>query len=69
MKNKKIKTTRKKKGLSKLTRFTTRSLSNVLSNYKRNKEIKKIKAIKFEKLAEKNNISKKKKILKFGKKN
>ena len=63
MKTRKTRTKKKNISLTKLTNFTTQSLSNVLSNYKKNKELKKIKAIKFEKLADKKKISKDKKDL------
>jgi hypothetical protein len=64
MPKKKIKINKNKNKLSKITNFTTKSLSNVLSNYKKNKELEKIKAIKLKKLEDKNTISREKKDLK-----
>ena len=60
-KKNKIKIRKEKIGLSKINNFTTKSISSVLSNYKKNKELNKIKAIKLQKLEDKNNISKEKK--------
>ena len=63
IKQKKIK---KKIGVAKITNFSTKSfLSNAISNYKKNKELDKIKAIKLEKLQEKNQILKERKDLKI----
>ena len=39
----------KNKGLSKIATLTTKSISNAFSNYKKNKELEKIKAIKLQK--------------------
>ena len=63
IKQKKIK---KKIGVAKIANFSTKSfLSNAISNYKKNKELNKIKAIKLEKLQEKNQILKERKDLKI----
>ena len=45
-KKKKIKIKKEKSGLSKITKFTTKSLSKAFTNFKKNQEIKKIKEIK-----------------------
>ena len=61
IKQKKIK---RKIGVAKIANFSTKSfLSNAISNYKKNKELNKIKAIKLEKLQEKNQILKERKDL------
>ena len=60
---KKIKTKKEKKGLSKLTSFTTKSLSSAYINFKKNQELKKIREIKLRKLQENNNLVKEKKEL------
>ena len=57
-KKKKIKTQRNSGGLAKI-------VSSAFSNYKKNKEQNKIKAIKLQKLEEKNSILKEKKELKI----
>ena len=41
-KKKKIKTKKEKNGLSKITDFTTKSLSNAFVKFKKNQELKKI---------------------------
>ena len=71
MPRKKIKTkkTSKSNGLGKIASLTTKSIGKAFANYKKNKELQKIKLIKLQKLEEKNDILKEKKILKIGKKN
>ena len=65
----KQKNSKKSNGLVKITNLAPKSfLSNAFSNYKKNKELNKIKAIKLEKLKEKIKSLKNEKILKFGKK-
>ena len=55
----------KANGIVKITNLAPKSfLSNAFSNYKKNKELNKIKAIKLEKLQEKNQILKERKDLK-----
>ena len=55
----------KKSGINKITNLAPKSfLSKAFSNYKKNKELNKIKAIKLEKLKEKNQILKDRKELK-----
>ena len=56
---------KKKKGLAKIATLTTKSISNAFSNYKKNKELEKIRIIKLEKLEEKNQILKERKDLKL----
>ena len=56
LKKKKKTKIKKKVGLAKIATLTTKSLSNALSNYKKNKELEKIKIIKLQKLEEKNEI-------------
>ncbi len=63
-KKNKTKASKKKVGLAKIATITTKSFSNALSNYKKNKELEKIKIIKLQKLEEKNEILKEKKDLK-----
>ena len=61
----KHKNSKKKTGIPKVSNFATKSfLSNAFSNYKKNKELNKIKEIKLEKLKEKNLIQKERKELK-----
>ena len=55
---KRIKDTRKKNGLAKIANLTSKSFGSVLSNYKKNKELEKIKTIKLQKLEEKSQILK-----------
>ena len=56
---------KKKSRIAKVSNFTSKSfLSNAFSNYKKNKELNKIKEIKLEKLKEKNLIQKDRKELK-----
>ena len=62
---KRIKDTHKKNGLAKIANLTSKSLGSVLSNYKKNKELEKIKTIKLQKLEEKNQILKERKDLKI----
>ena len=62
-KKKRIKNLKRKNGLAKIANFTTKSLGNVLSNYRKSKELEKIKIIKLQKLKEKNQILKEKKDL------
>ena len=68
---KKKKTTRAKTskqtngGLTKFATFTTDSISKAFVNYKKNKELQKIKEIKLKKLQENNQIIKDKKELKL----
>jgi len=61
---KKTKVTHKKNGLVKIANLTSKSFGTVLSNFKKNKELEKIKIIKLQKLEEKNQILKKIKNLK-----
>ena len=68
MKTKKKSRTRvskEKHGLSKIASFTTKSITSAISNYKKNKEQNKIKAIKLQKLEERNSFFKEKKELKI----
>ena len=65
MPRKKNKIKKNKNGLAKIANLTTISLSNVILNYKKNKELKKIKDIKLQKLSDKNQILKEKKDLKI----
>lgn len=65
MPRKKIKLKKNKSGLVKIATLTTKSFSNVISNYKKNKELKRIKDIKLQKLSDKNQILKEKKDLKI----
>ena len=68
MKTKKKARTRvskEKHGLSKLASFTTNSIASAISNYKKNKEQNKIRAIKLQKLEERNSFFKEKKELKI----
>ena len=61
----KQKNLKKSNGIVKIANLAPKSfLSNAFSNYKKNKEINKIKAIKLEKLKEKNQILKERKDLK-----
>ena len=61
----KQKNSKKSNGIIKITNLAPKSfLSNALSNYKKNKELNKLKAIKLEKLKEKNQILKERKDLK-----
>ncbi len=62
---KKIKDTHKKIGLAKIANLTSKSFGSVLSNYKKNKELEKIKTIKLQKLEEKSQILKERKDLKI----
>ena len=64
-KKKKIKTKKEKKGLSKLTNFTTKSLSGAFLNFKKNQELKKIKEIKLKRIQENNSLVKERKELKI----
>ena len=52
---------KEKHGLSKIASFTTKSIASAISNYKKNKEQSKIKAIKLQKLEERNSFFKEKK--------
>ena len=61
LKKKKTKIKKKTNGLTKIASFTTSSLSSALSNYKKKKEQEKIKAIKLQKLEERNSYHKEKK--------
>ena len=61
---KKIKTKKEKKGFVGLTKFTTKSLSGALKNFKKKQELKKIKEIKLKKLQENNYLIKEKKRIK-----
>ena len=65
LKKKNKKKINKKPKLTGIANLTTKSLSNVISNYKKNKELEKIKNIKLQKLEEKNKIIKEKKELKI----
>ena len=65
IRKKKLKIVKNRSSFSKITSFTTKSFSNALSNYKKNKELEKIKAIKLKKLEDKNTILKEKKDLKI----
>ena len=61
----KHKNSKKSTGIVKISNLAPKSfLSNAFSNYKKNKELNKIKAIKLEKLKEKNQILKERKDLK-----
>ena len=51
IKKKKIKNNN---GLAKIATLTTKSISNAFSNYKKNKELNKIRTIKLQKLEDKN---------------
>ena len=62
---KKIKVIHKKNGLAKIANLTSKSFGTVLSNFKKNKELEKIKIIKLQKLEEKNQILKERKDLKI----
>ena len=62
-KTKKIK--EKKKGLSSLTKFTTKSLSGAFYNFKKKQEQKKIKDIKLKNLQENNTLIKERKELRI----
>ena len=53
----------KNKSVANVSLFTSKSFKNVLKNYKKNKEQKKIKEIKLKKLAENNQILKDRKEL------
>ena len=64
-KKKKIKLKKEKKGLSKITNFTTKSISSAFINFKKNQQIKKNKEIKLKKLQENNDLIKEKKELKL----
>ena len=64
-KKKKTKIKKDSGGLAKIATFTTKSISSALSNYKKNKEQNKIRAIKLQKLEEKNSILKERKDLKI----
>ena len=65
-KKNKPKNLKKKSGIVKITNLAAKSfLSNAFSNYKKNKELNKIKSIKLEKLREKNQILKERKDLKI----
>ena len=64
-KKKNSKTLKNNNGLAKIATITTKSLSNAFSNYKKNKELSKIKAIKLQKLEEKNQFLKERKDLKL----
>ena len=56
-KRKKKKTVSKKSNsFAKIATITTKSISNALTNYKKNKELEKIRSIKLQKLEEKNQI-------------
>ena len=55
-KKKKIKTKKEKNGLSKITDFTTKSLSNAFVKFKKNQELKKIKEIKLKSIGQKQNL-------------
>ena len=61
----KKKTIKKNNSLAKIATLTTKSLSSAFSNYKKNKELEKIKEIKLQKLEEKNLILKERKDLKM----
>ena len=65
LKKKKTKIKKKTNGLAKIASLTTSSLSSALSNYKKKKEQEKIKAIKLQKLEERNSYQKEKKELKL----
>ena len=54
--------TKEKQGFSKIASFTTNSIASAISNYKKNKEQNKIRAIKIQKLEERNSLLKEKKI-------
>ena len=60
----KIKKTSKNNGLGKIASLTTKSIGKAFANYKKNKELQKIKLIKLQKLEEKNEILKERKDLK-----
>ena len=62
-KNKK-KNKKKVGGLAKIASLTTTSITSALTNYKKNKELNKIKEIKLKKIEEKNSIIKERKELK-----
>ena len=61
----KNKSLRNKSKLNKIAVFTTKSLSKVITNFKKKQEIKKLKEIKLRKLSENNQIIKVKKELKI----
>ena len=63
MKHKK-KIVKKNAGIKKLATFTTKSISSAFSNYKKNKELEKIRIIKLQQIEEKNLILKERKELK-----
>ena len=65
LKKKKTKIKKKTNGLTKIATLTTSSLSSALSNYKKKKEQEKIKAIKLQKLEERNSYQKEKRELKL----
>ena len=65
LKKKKTKIKKKTNGLTKIASFTTSTLSSALTNYKKKKEQEKIKAIKLQKLEERNSYQKEKKELKL----
>ena len=52
---------KEKQGLSKIASFTAKSITSAISNYKKNKEQNKIRAIKLQKLEERNSFLKEKK--------
>jgi len=60
-KKSRTKVSKEKHGFSKLASFTTKSITSAISNYKKNKEQSKIKAIKLKKLEERNSYFKEKK--------
>ena len=60
-----LKKRQNKNGLVKIATLTSKSLGSVLSNYKKSKELEKIKIIKLQKLEEKNKILKERKDLKI----
>ena len=55
---------KEKHGLSKIASFTKKSITTAISNYKKNKEQNKIRAIKLQKLEERTSLLKEKKDLK-----
>ena len=59
-----IRASKEKHGLSRIASFTTKSIASAITNYKKNKEQNKIKAIKLQKLEERNSLLKEKKDLK-----
>ena len=64
-KKKKQKRNLSQNGLAKIATLTTKSISSAFTNYKKNKELEKIRVIKLQKIEEKNEILKERKDLKI----